>query len=210
MKKLTKKAEMTLIICAILGIGIIMIALFAVIVFNPTIYTTEQTVDYKGREAFFEVREDYFSHLLIFPESNSDNLNIDKYYYRSESGLFDNSYDIYLEYSLDDDKYEAEKKRISELALSYKEQRNIAVKVENASLYEMYVTSWYAGRAYEYVLLDDENSKIVCIYLQLGTPNSSIIPEEYCVNIDVVNEAVSTKYSMYYFKTLGGMDMPER
>lgn len=210
MKKLSKKAEKTLIICTILGVAIALIVLVAVIIFNPDIYVTEQVEDYKGRNAFFEVREDYFSHLLIFPESSADKLNIEKYYYKSQSGLFDNTYDIYLEYSLDDEEYEAEKKRISELDLSYEKQNNTAVKVENASTYEMYVTSWYATRAYEYVLLDDENRKIICIYSQLGDPNNSVIPEKYRVNIDEVNKSVSSKYSMYYFKTLGGMDMPER
>ncbi len=137
-------------------------------------------------------------------------MQIEKYYYKDAVLPFDNAYDIYLEYSLAAKEYEAEKKRISELSLSYKKQQNKAIKVEGASPYDMYVTSWYENRAYEYALLDDENHKIVCIYSQYMELNGSVVPEKYRVDVDVVKKAVPNKYSMYYFKTGGGMDMPER
>jgi len=207
---MNKKRAMIFDICMVLGAMIFSALILLYFIINPEGHTMERPEDYKGRDAFFKVENDYFSHLLIFPESGSDELQIEKYYYKDAVLPFDNAYDIYLEYSLEAKEYEAEKKRIRELSLSYKKQQNKVIKVEGASSYDMYVTSWYEMRAYEYALFDDENHKIVCIYSQLGDPNGSAVPEKYHVDVDVVTKAVSKEYSMYYFKTGGGMDMPER
>ena len=104
--------------------------------------------EYKGRDAYFEVPEDYNSHLLIFPETVSDEMSIEKYAYESIALPFSSSYDIYLEYTLATELFDEEIQRLEEISVSYEGKTQKIVKMEQGE-YDVYITSYMKDHAYE-------------------------------------------------------------
>ena len=203
MKKSNKKNVLITFVCAILSmIFICGICVVGYYFLKPETNVIEGEQYYKGRNAYFEEAEDYCSHLLVFPSSDVD-MNIQNYYYEKTFTIFLSSYDIYLEYSLDEEAYQKEKQRIENIAMQYKGIEQKAVNIENVSSYTVYVTSWIEERAYEYALLDDDNKKIVCVYSQLHEPKTAVIPAKYMLDINAANTALAEKFSIYYFKGSG-------
>ena len=51
----------------------------------------------------------YWSSLLIFPESDLESIDVEKYYYERDYLSLDPIYEIVLEYTLDEKEYQNEK-----------------------------------------------------------------------------------------------------
>lgn len=102
-----------LIFAVIIGIFLVTVIIGKKIwdsVVSETHLVLTNTEDYQGREKFFEEEYvGYWSSLLIFPESDLESIDVEKYYYERDYLSLDPIYEIVLEYTLDEKEYQNEK-----------------------------------------------------------------------------------------------------
>lgn len=154
--------------------------------------------NYKGRTDI--CKDDYlYSHLLVFPEADTKGIQVQEYYYECEE-FIDNSYNIYVKYTMEKDVYEKERERIADISMTYKDRNQVITKVDGASEYTAYVASWDMDHTYEYALFDDETSSIVCVFTQHDEANNELIPKKYHLDENIMKESVGDDFNVYYFK----------
>jgi len=109
-------------------------------------YETTDISAFSGRESLLnrENGVDYFSYLLGFPEE-MDHITVEEFLYREESGLFDTPYQIFLRYTMPQDKYAEEKERLSQITMSYKGEVQQPVYIEDVYEYPIYVLHMNQG-----------------------------------------------------------------
>ena len=198
MKKISKK-----LICGVgVFIGLVLVVWAGFSILKNFEFDVEVEETYEGRNHFFEVPEDYKSHLLIFPETVLDEMKIEKYAYEYIALPLTSSYDIYLEYTLEDELFDEEIQRLEDISVSYEGNTQKIVKMEQGE-YDVYITSYMKNCAYEYALVDTANRKIVCIYTQLHEPSGEKVPQEYLVDLNTMEKEVGERFSVYYFKMMG-------
>lgn len=156
---------------------------------------------YQGREKYFTVEyEDYFSHLLCFPELDYTSMEVVDYSYEYEAMGFDSKYFIFLEYKLNEDEYILEKERVKDIQIQYDNLVNNIKVLDYKEMCEVYLLSWWENRAYEYAIFDDDECSVVCIYSQLEAPSLEKIEECYLLENDDVKAVVEENFSIYYFQ----------
>jgi hypothetical protein len=150
-------------------------------------------------------KEQLTSYLMVFPKTLPHSAKVEDYYYFCSSKWLDNTYQIYLEYTLDKIDYVAEVKRLSEISIKYKRTgavNNIIYDTTGFN-YPAYITIFDSYNSFEYALTDDINHKIVCVYSQRIGIDAKIVDAKYRSN----NFTIPTKYrapkgqgyNMYYF-----------
>ena len=156
----------------------------------------------------------YCSYMLLFPKEAPDDI-LEFEYYWSQVIDYDD-YGIYFTYSLDDDKYDAFKTKLRDFSVTYKEQVNKPVYLEDTFEYPAYVLSWSEdvdSRGFcEYIMLDDENCRVINVYqlfygleeLQ-SKADVNILPKEktcnevYGLMPSTISFAKNTGYCVYAF-----------
>lgn len=109
----------------------------------------------------------YCSYMLLFPREAPENLLEFEYYWAQVIDYDD--YGIYFSYKLDEDKFTDFKNKIGEFSITYKDQVNKPVFLEDTFEYPAYILSWSKdvedGGFCEYILLDDESCTVINVYL---------------------------------------------
>lgn len=151
---------------------------------GENLYSTTDVNEYGDFSGHWEgEEEERLSGLFIFPTNLSKRVKEEKYFYKTGTGLFGGSYEIYLEAVYPKEEYEAEKERLSkitcEIQMDGKEDivTNEIWYVEDVFCYPAYVAVFENDSSYEYALLDEANRRIIYVFLQYQ--DGSNIPEEY-------------------------------
>lgn len=132
---------------------------------------------YEGEEA------DRFAGLFVFPKMLSTQAENVEYYYGANPMFFDHSYEIYLQATYPKDIYEKEKERLSDIECTIKinaegdKVTNHIQCMEEQSPYPAYVAICDYDGIYEYALLDEDNCRIIYVYMQYCDGEN--VPEEY-------------------------------
>ena len=172
-------------------------------------YSTTDIAEYGVFEGHIEAENAYDVSLLwgfpkeILPEYS----NVSYSYYCNNGGL-DNTYQIYLEYTLPKALYEAETERLSNLSITYRRLTNRAIYSEDAFAYPAYVLMADPGTwgNYEYVLLDEEHQRIICVLSVAGRIENMPLSENCLPKKSFYSLETSwPSYSMYLFP-FGGID----
>ncbi|HCW52892.1 MAG TPA: hypothetical protein DG753_03945 [Clostridium sp.] len=151
-----------------------------------------------------------YSNLYIFPKEIPDSAHIDSYYYYYRDTMFDPTCQIYLEYSLSKEDFDAEVSRLSNISQTFKNEHfknaeNTIVYDTTNFNYPAYVTIFNDNYCYEYALIDEENSKIICVFTQFILKPEDIKFDKKYLPIDFNN---GKSFSMYY--TNGYFERDER
>ncbi len=124
---------------------------------------------------------------MFFPKKMPDSAKIESYYYYQKDTVFDPTCQIYLEYSLSKDDFEAEVLRLSEIVEEFELEQykdivnNIVYDTENFE-YPAYTTIFNNDHCYEYALINNEENKIVCVFTQFIEPTEVVFNETYLPN----------------------------
>lgn len=113
---------------------------------------------------------DLDSDLSIFPDKINDDIEV-KYFESSlTTGLFDTDGYIVLEYTLNEADFQKEIARLSQLEKNIenyngKVYKNQVMYAEDEYAYPAYITIDGYADTFEYALIDEENYRIICVYL---------------------------------------------
>ncbi len=148
------------------------------VVFGGGTYITENPKDYYDFTSHNE--NGIMSDLYIFPKKIYDNTQKVKYYYLFSDTFLDTTYQIYLDCVYEDNEFELEKNRIK--SLNY-EKNKISFDEQNFSL-PAYVARLGYDCTSEYVLIDEQENRIIYIYLQFAKKEDigfdlSLLPNNY-------------------------------
>ncbi len=125
---------------------------------------------------------DVHSGLFVFPRSADNISNIEHRFYH-KTGLFDDTYLIYLEaHYIDEEALRKEKERLAGISCTIKtlqgEVTNYVEYSEDDFEYPAYITIKNAGACYEYALIDEKNKRIIFVFAQISN-GEGIVPKEY-------------------------------
>lgn len=113
---------------------------------------------------------DLDSDLSIFPDKITDDMEVKCFESSLTTGLFDTDGYIVLEYTLDEADFHKEIVRLSQLEKDIenydgKVYTNQVMYVEDEYAYPAYITIDGYTNTFEYALIDEENYRIICVYL---------------------------------------------
>jgi hypothetical protein len=146
----------------VLIVGVLGLFIFSVIWGGPAQITSDVS-DYGKFEDFKG-----YSNLEIFPKDLPESINIENYYYFYQDTLFDATYQIFVEYTLSEEDYQAEVQRLSQIGeQNGGEAHRIVYDTQNFN-YPAYVTVFGNNLTYEYALLIEDQNKIVCVFTQFA------------------------------------------
>ncbi|MCL1852130.1 MAG: zf-HC2 domain-containing protein [Peptococcaceae bacterium] len=152
-----------------------------VVLFMGDSYTTRDIAEYgkySGHIAFEE--EGIHSLLEIFPKALPPAAQVnDYYYYCSNGGLFDNSYQLYLVCSYEQDEFVRERERLESIEISYVGRIQKPTITDTGFRYRAVVTVYQDKDSFEYALLDAETQTIAYVYAQTMGIKRSIVPRQY-------------------------------
>jgi len=205
LQKLAKKKHFGLVVKVIVGVlAIFSLRFILVFLFIYVLCFYEMSQPYVHKTGIENYDKEYIleeyggdinSSLLIFPDDVSDMLSSD-YEYFLKTGLFDTDGDIILEATYTDENYDKEVERLSEIRCTIydtiKEDSDYHINEilydEESYNYPAYIASDGHSSVYEYALLDDDDNKIVYVYLSY--PDS------------LINGGHLVKYKDYLLKDL--------
>lgn len=125
------------------------------------------------------------SGLFIFPKKISSKATDKKYYYRCGTAGFDNFYEIILECTYDQESYDEEIERLTEITCEVRNKSAsdevVINKIEYSEekfKYPAYITVYASHDTYEYALCDEETKRIIYVYMQMSN-SKEILQEEY-------------------------------
>ena len=155
-----------------------------------------------------------YSNLYIFPKEMPDSAKIESYYYYHRDTIFDATCQIYLEYSLQKEDFDAEVSRLSKISERYENKNFIDCenKIEYDTknfIYPAYVTIFNNNHCYEYALLNEEESKIICVFTQFIKSDDVKFDEKY-LPIDFENRKSKESFNIYYTYSKNGDGYFER
>ena len=141
--------------------------------------------------------EDVNSALLIFPEYN---YYITDLKYESKDGFFDGSYYLFVVAEYDTVEWINELTRIKNISVEYSDTSKGLLYAELR--YNTYIAIYDGYGTYEYILVDEENHKMVYVFNQsFGWNVIDIKPEYKLSNYSVPQASRDPKnkgYNMYY------------
>lgn len=148
-------------------------------------YMTIKTEDYGNWDGHIEGERQYLqSGLYIFPEKINTAKDSNYYYYCSYDNSSISKYLILAEVSYEEEVYLKEKERLAGIQCQVQlspSEGSITNKIsysETLFSYPAYIATYASNLSYEYALLDEEEQKIIYVYLQLKDGNG-VLPEEY-------------------------------
>ena len=165
-----------LIVLLVIAIGYV---IFSIVIFGGMLWlelfgsetVTQNDIRQYDKDYYFETYSgDLDSGLLIFPDVISDNMKVLNFESSFTTGLFDTYGYILLDYSLDDAAFEQEILRLSSLEVTLENHdgavyTNTVKYSKDAYSYPAYITIDGYTDTFEYALIDEENNRIICIYL---------------------------------------------
>lgn len=107
--------------------------------------------------------------LSLFPEAIKEDYTVDSYYYACSDSGFDNSYLLFLDYTLPPEEFRREVGRMGEVNVTYKGQTNELIYDADSFSYPAYVAAFRRGSdsddygVFEYALIDEDNNRIICV-----------------------------------------------
>lgn len=143
-----------------------------------------------------------YSNLYIFPKEMPASAKIDSYYYYYRDTIFDPTCQIYLEYSLSKEDFDAEVSRLSNISETfenenYKDVENKIVYDTTNFAYPAYVTIFHNNHCNEYALIDEEEHKIICVFTQFIQNDDVKFNKKYLPK-DYGKEQSSGSFNIYY------------
>ncbi len=159
-----------------LEVGILALSVFGYNVYiesDMAGYFTNDIAEYGEFDGHYEYEEgDRWTGLFLFPETLSENATEVEYCYYSHPMFLDSGYEIYLDATYPKMEFDAEVQRLKEISctvtLNQKGESvtNRVQYVEGQCPYPAYVTICDYGGVYEYALVDEENCRIIYVYMQ--------------------------------------------
>ena len=147
---------------------VVLIAIMLVETLTPTKKGSE---DYDKAKMVSEFSSEMNSEFMIFPEDLNNAVN-SEYAYSTKTGLFDTDGYFILKAEYNEEDYNAEVKRLSDINCEITFQNDsytgYVLYDENMYNYPAYITSDGYDSVYEYALLDEDNNTI--IYVNLSYP----------------------------------------
>lgn len=165
-------------------VGIIAVFLFGISSLYLFLYGGSPTkISDINKYGFFEDFKGY-SNLYTFPTKIPNSGQVDDYYYYQRDTLFDPTCQIFLEYSLSEEDFEAEVSRLSKITVRFENERykdivNKIVYDTEHFRYPAYVTIYNNNYCYEYALLNKEENKIICVFTQFIKTNDITFDKKY-------------------------------
>jgi len=171
-----------------------LIALFAVILVIGTIlitanfmkvivgdsYTTRSIGEYGNYSGHIEMeQEGFFSLLEIFPNELPPSATVKDYYYFCNNGLIDNSYQLYLLCSYDQEDFESEKERLESIELTFRDEVHMPTITDTGFQHRAVVTVFNDQDSFEYALIDEETETIAYVFAQSMGIQESVVPAQY-------------------------------
>ena len=193
------------ILAVILVIGTGLVTGPVIKLFAGESYTTRNIADYGNYSGHMEVeKEGIFTLLSIFPKEIPKSAEVkDYYYFCNNGGLFDNSYQIYLVCSYNQEDFEKEKDRLHSLEISFRGNIHKPIITDTGFDFPAVVTMFGHKESFEYTLFDDETRTVVYVYAQSMGIKKSVVPSEYRPKGFEPSEDLLTEwgaYSYYLFK----------
>lgn len=126
--------------------------------------------DYSKQHFIETYGGDLDSNLSVFPDVIHEEMSDVHYESAMSTGLFDSDGYIFLEYTLDDEDFSAEVKRLRELSQTIQNfdgdsYTNEILYAEGMYDYPAYITIDGFANTYEYALIDEKNNRIICVYI---------------------------------------------
>lgn len=126
---------------------------------------------------------DLDSNLSIFPDEITEDMEVINFESSLATGLFDTDGYIFLEYTLDKVDFDNEVARLQDLQAKIENYDgqvyiNKVMYSEDDYAYPTYITIDGYADTFEYALIDEENSRIICVYLAYYN-DSRFTKEEY-------------------------------
>ena len=150
-------------------------------------YSTNQASEYGNWDGHIDrERESMESGLFLFPEDISSAKDSDYFYYCGIDYHSISQYLIYAAVTYPEDTYKKEVERIAntkcKVQLSASDAgdtvTNSVEYTKKLFVYPAYIAIYASNLSYEYALLDEENHRIIYVYLQMKDANG-MIPDEY-------------------------------
>ena len=197
-KRIRKKRKWVFItVGSIIGFLLFVIILMGVFVTGGFPTKTSNIKDYGVFKNFKG-----YSNLYIFPTQMPESSHIDSYYYYQMDTFLDPTCQIYLEYSLSKEDFNAEALRLSKISERYQNENykdrvnNIVYDTKNF-MYPAYVTIFNNNHCYEYALLNEEENKIICVFTQFIGIDNVRFDKKY-LPIDFGSKKSSGGFNIYY------------
>ena len=194
----------------------IMIAMLAVIFTGCTApsYQANGIEEYDIQAIAKEYEGDLDSSLAIFPDAETVAASKAEYTAVLHTGLFGTDGEIVLECTYDNELFEQESQRLAGLSMtiaSGEESHVNTVLYDTTSYnYPAYITIDGFGHTYEYALMDEENRRIVYVYLAYPDEETKV-DECYLKRDTAVYDETDTnnRFSMYNHSFDGGESWTE-
>ncbi|MBU3105811.1 zf-HC2 domain-containing protein [Clostridium gasigenes] len=203
-KKIKKIILGTVIVVGISVVAYIMI-IVAFISAPFFFYDKNETTnisDYREFDTIHNEEQCMWSFLYVFPEKINNPDKVKSYYYYCDNkGLFDNSYQMYLESEFSEDEFKEEVKRLSEIKVKYEGDENSIVYNNNDFKYPAYVAIKDNDCTYEYALVDDENNRVMYVYTRFMYESDIKFDKEYLPKNFMNNPSGLKGDSIYRFST---------
>lgn len=153
---------------------------------------------------------DLDSSLSVFPDKITEEMEVKNFQSSLQTGLFDTDGYIFLEYTLDKENFDKEVARLQALEAKIENPDgesfvNKVVYSEDEYDYPAYITIDGFTSNFEYALVDQENCRIICIYI--AYIDSSDFPHEEYLKSDKSDYEYSDsfeRFSMYSHSFDGG------
>lgn len=153
---------------------------------------------------------DLDSSLSVFPDKITEEMEVKNFQSSLQTGLFDTDGYIFLEYTLDKENFDKEVARLQALEAKIENPDgesfvNKVVYSEDEYDYPAYITIDGFTSNFEYALVDQENCRIICIYI--AYIDSSDFPHEEYLKSDKTDYEYSDsfeRFSMYSHSFDGG------
>lgn len=186
-KNKEKENKVLKIIIAVLIVAHIASTILIIRAFK--VYTTDEPYRYgivSGNVATEE--KERKSGLLILPKLKPDgSIKVENYYYSCKEAFLTNEYQLFAEISMSREDYLKEVERLENIKIKYvgnqeeyKDMVNTSYIDEENFNYKAIVTIYSDfGNNYEYALLDENNNRIIYVYLQSVGTNDIKFDKEY-------------------------------
>ena len=193
-----------LAVALVIGTSLITVKIAKQIIIGDS-YTTRDIAKYGEYSGHIEFeQEGFFSLLEIFPKELPPSATVEDYYYFcSNGGLFDNSYQLYLVCSYEKDDFVREKERLESLELTFRDEVHKPTITDTGFKYRAVVTIFNDQNSFEYALIDDETRTIAYVFAQSMGIKESVVPLQYRPQgFKLPQNALTERgsYNIYYFK----------
>ncbi len=160
--------------------------------------------------------KDIHSAMIVFPSKLSSDNNYN-YLYNCEYSVGDSSYLVMLEANYSQKAFDAEKKRLADLKVSFKMPDEME-KRENKIMYDdklfclpAYVAIYNSHLAFEYALIDEENNSVIYVFFQqyakIDGMDEKYLPLEFQNDSKIKYKLSNGEPNIYCIRNEEGVDV---